>query len=98
MVKLTDKKIRWIVDQVIRKGERTELVGQIMGVSQRRIQQLVNSYKEHGTYPVLDKRRRPKTYLTNAQKEIIKKAYNEAFLGARLLRHHIRKHYHELVP
>ncbi len=41
MVKLTDKKIKWAVEQVINKGESTELVAAIYGVSRRRIPQLV---------------------------------------------------------
>jgi len=41
MVKLTDKKIKWAVNQVINKGESTAVVAAIYGVSRRRIQQLV---------------------------------------------------------
>jgi len=41
MVKLTGKKIKWAVEQVINKGESTELVAAIYGISKRRIQQLV---------------------------------------------------------
>jgi hypothetical protein len=33
MVKLTDKKIKWAFEQVINKGESTELVAAIYGVS-----------------------------------------------------------------
>ena len=56
MVKLTDKKIKWAtVEQVINKGESTELVAAIYGVSRRRIQQLVKYYRKTGEYPMLDK-------------------------------------------
>jgi len=41
MVKLTDKKIKWAVNQVIKKGESTAMSAAIYGVSRRRIQQLV---------------------------------------------------------
>ncbi|KAF5426402.1 hypothetical protein C5S39_14915 [Candidatus Methanophagaceae archaeon] len=41
MVKLTDKKIEWAVEPVISKGESTEMVAAIYGVSRRRIPQLV---------------------------------------------------------
>jgi len=41
MVKLTDRKIKWAVNQVINKGESTAVVAAIYGVSRRRIQQLV---------------------------------------------------------
>jgi putative transposase len=93
MVKLTDKKIKWAVTQVINKGESTKLVATIYGVSRRRIQQLVKYYMETGEYPMLDKKRRPKTHLSEDEKRIIEDAYNESFLGARLLRFHIQKHY-----
>jgi transposase len=66
MVKLADKKIKWAVKQVINKGESTEVVATIYGVSRRRIQQLVKHYRETGEYPMLDKKRRPKTYLSEA--------------------------------
>jgi len=48
MVKLTDKKIEWAVTQVINKGESTERVAAIYGLSRRRIQQLVKYYRETG--------------------------------------------------
>ena len=92
MVKLTDKKIEWAVKQVINKGESTGLVAAIYGVSMRRIQQLVKYYRETGEYPMLDKKRRPKTHLSDVEKRIIEDVYNASFLGARLLRSHIQKH------
>jgi len=52
---LTDKKIKWAVEQVINKGESTELVAAIYGVYRRRIQQLVKYYRETGECPMLDK-------------------------------------------
>jgi putative transposase len=93
MVKLTDKKIKWAVRQVSNKGESTELVAGIYGVSRRRIQQLVKYYMGTKEYPMLDKKRRPKTHLSDEEKQIIEDAYNGSFLGARLLRFHIQKHY-----
>jgi uncharacterized protein with GYD domain len=92
MVKLTDKKIKWAVKQVINKGESTEVVAAIYGVSRRRIQQLARSYRETGDYPALDKKRRPRTHLSDEEKRIIDEAYNGSFLGARLLRYHRQKH------
>ena len=46
MTKLTDKKIKWSIDQVVKKKEKTDIVARIQGVSQRRIQQLVAYYKK----------------------------------------------------
>jgi hypothetical protein len=48
MAKLTDKKIKWAVKQVINKGESTELVAAIYGVSRSRIQQLGKYYRKQG--------------------------------------------------
>jgi len=98
MVKLTDKKIRWIIDQVMRYHADTELIGQIQGVSRRRVQQLVKFFKEHGEYPQLNMSRRPATTLTDEQEIIIDEAFEESKLGARLLRHHILRHYGESIP
>jgi len=72
MVKLTDKKIKWAVKQVINKGESTEVVATIYGVSMRRIQQLVKYYRETGEYPMLDKKRRPKTHLSDDETEAVR--------------------------
>jgi hypothetical protein len=55
MAKLTDKKVKWAVKRVINKGESTEVVAAIYGVSRRRIQQLVKYYRETGEYLMLDK-------------------------------------------
>jgi transposase len=98
MVKLTERKIKWAVKHVINRGESTAVVAAIYGVSRRRIQQLVNSYKETGAYPVLDRKRRPRTPLSAEERQIIEAAYNESFLGARLLRYHIKKHYKRNIP
>ncbi len=98
MTKLTDKKIKWSIDQVVKKKEKTDIVARIQGVSQRRIQQLVGFYKKYGCYPKLDPSRRPRTYITDEEKQIIEDAYNESYFGARLLRHHIKKHYRVNIP
>ncbi len=92
MVKLSDRKIRWIVTHChIKRDVSTKEAAQIYGVSVRRIQQLIKQYREAGEMPVLKKERRPKTYLTEAQKEIIEKAWRETKVGARLLYYELRK-------
>jgi len=98
MVKLNDKKIRWAVKQVVKENRDTEVIAKTYGVSRRRIQQLAKEYKETGEYLVLNMKRRPRTYLNDEQKQVIEKAYNECFLGARLLRYHIKKHYKQNIP
>jgi len=48
MVKLTDKKIRWAVKQVVKEYRETEIIAKTYNVSRRRIQQLTKEYKETG--------------------------------------------------
>ncbi len=98
MVKMTERRIRLGINWVLKNGESTGDVANNLEVSQRRIQQLVKQFKETGEYPVLNPKRRPKTYLSEEQKKIIKKAYSESYFGARLLRHHIKKRYNQNIP
>ncbi len=63
MVKLTDKKIKWAVEQVINNGESTEMVAVIYGVSRRRIQQLAKYYMETGNILCLIRKEDPKLIL-----------------------------------
>jgi putative transposase len=98
MVKLTNKQIRYIVNQVVKHKKSTKTMARLYDVSQRRVQQLVKIYRDTGEYPTLNPNRRPKTYLTEEEKDIIEKAYKECYLGARLLRVHIAKHYGIPIP
>ena len=98
MVKLTNRGMRLAINWVLKNGESTSSVAKSLKVSQRRVQQLVKHYKETGEYPVLDMTRRPKTHLSDEQKQLIKQAYNESFLGAKLLRHHIMVKYNRNIP
>ncbi len=92
MVKLSDRKIRWIVRHCyIERDVSTREAARIYGVSVRRVQQLIKGYKETGEVPVLKKERRPKTYLSNEEKKIIEEVWKEARLGARLLYYELRK-------
>ncbi len=91
MVRLTNKKIRWIIRRKT-EGEKTnEQIAAAMKITPRRVQQLHQEYKATGTVPKLNKNRRPKTHLTEEQRQIIDGAHREVYLGARLLRHHIRR-------
>jgi len=98
MVKLNNKKINWFVRKVISKEKTTKEISEIYNVSQRWIQLLVKKYKQTGEYPKMNHKRRPKTKLTNEQKALINKAYNEAFLGAKMLRHYIINQYNKKIP
>jgi len=90
MVRLTNKKIRWIIRRKT-EGEKTnEQIAAAMKITPRRVQQLYQKYKATGAVPKLNKNRRPRTHLTEEQRQIIDGAHREVYLGARLLRHHIR--------
>ena len=98
MVKMTNRRIRLGIDWVLKKGETIDEVANNFKVSTRRIEQLVKIFKETGKYPVLNPNRRPKLYLTEEQKQIIKQAYSESYFGAKMLRHHIKKRHKQNIP
>jgi transposase InsO family protein len=92
VVKLSDRKIRWIVRHCyIDKDVSAREAARIYGVSVRRVQQLIKEYKETGEVPVLKKERRPRTYLSDEEKKIIEEVWRETRLGARLLYYELRK-------
>jgi len=98
MTKLSKRKIKWAIDEVVKHKKSTKSVAFLSKVTQRRIQQLVKIYKETGRYPELKMKRRPKLHLKDEEKRIIDTAYAESHLGARLLRHHIERYYGVKIP
>jgi len=90
MTKLNNKKIKYIINQVTKKNQNTKTMAEIYGITRRRVQQLVKEYRKTGEVPKLKKNRRPRTYLTKEEKEIIDKVWNETKRGARLLYHELR--------
>ena len=84
MVKLSKRKIRWIVRHCyIERDVSTKEAARIYGVRVRRIQQVIKKYKEGGEVPVLKRERRPKTELSKEQKEIIEEVWRDTRVGAR---------------
>ena len=73
MIKLTDKKIRFICRHSVDVGDWTnEQLARQYDVSLRMIQQLVKEYKQTRKFPCLDLKRRPKGKpRTNVENEII---------------------------
>ncbi|MCL7415244.1 MAG: helix-turn-helix domain-containing protein [ANME-2 cluster archaeon] len=94
---MTTRKIRLAIKWVLKDGESTADVARELTISQRRIQQFIKHFNETGEYPVLTMKRRPKTYLSDKWKELIKQAYNELFLGAKLLRFYIKARYNQNI-
>jgi len=68
MTKLTDHKIRWLVNRAARRGQLPKDVSWTRKVSDRRVQQIVKEYKETMIMPALDRRRRPETSLAGVER------------------------------
>jgi DNA-binding PucR family transcriptional regulator len=69
IVKLTNKKIKWLINHVLSRKITTKEASEIYKVSQRWIQILVRSYKNTDEYPIMNPNKRPKTELTKEQKK-----------------------------
>lgn len=96
MVKLSNKKIRWLVRNVTKGGVSTKDAATIYNITQRRAQQLVKGFNDTAVIPTLSCNRRPRTFLTGEQKRAIDKAWDEARLGARLLYYELRRRGHRI--
>lgn len=53
MVKLNKKRIKWLVDQVTKQNKKPQEVVSVYSITERRVQQLVQEYKETKKYPEL---------------------------------------------
>lgn len=97
MVKLNNKRIKWLVKQVVREGKKPKDVAPVYKVSERRVQQLVKEYQETKKFPVLNKSRRPNTVLSERQKQAIDIAYQETKLSTKLLYYELKRR-NQYVP
>ncbi len=96
-MKLTQKKIRWIVKRY-EDGMPTSEIAFLMNVTERRIRQIIQSYKEKGRLPGLKKPGRKRRELTLEEKEIIMEAYEKYKFGARLLERILDERYGVHIP
>lgn len=85
MTKLNKKRVKWLVDQVVKNNKKPREVATVYGLTERRVQQLVQTYKNTKKYPELKEDRRPKTSLTLEQEKLIELAYSETKLTPRML-------------
>ena len=85
MVKLNNKIIKWILKNVSKSELSTKDAADIYDITQRRVQQLAKKYSETGEVPKLNWNRRPKTDLTEEQKQTIDTIWEETRLGSKLL-------------
>ena len=98
MVKLKEKRLEWALKQK-EKGKLNKELIIYLGIKKRRFQQLCAEYRQTGEVPKLNKKRRPKTFLNEEQKELIRTAVKESKIeGALALRLYISKYYGKLIP
>ena len=91
MTTLNKTQIKWLVKQVVREGRRPSEVASVYKVTPRRVQQLVQAYRNTGQMPELKKERRPKTFLSDDQKAAIDAAFEEEKLSPRLLYYELKR-------
>ena len=98
MVKLKEKRLKWALKEKI-KGKPNKELFPHLGIRLRRFQQLCAQYRQTGEIPKLNMKRRPKTFLSEEQKELIRLAAEESKIeGALALRLHIQKYHGETIP
>ena len=79
MVRLNERKLEWAFKEK-EKGKKNDCLAFICGIKKRRFQQLYAEYKRTGEIPKLKPNRRPKTKLTDEQKQMIDNALKESGL------------------
>ncbi len=89
MTKLTNTKMKWIIRKS-KKGLSNENIAEAMNVTERRIQQIIKRFKLTNVMPTLTKSRRPKTQITEEQKNAIDIAFNDTKLSQRLLYYELK--------
>lgn len=91
MTKLNKKKIKWLVDSVVKQERKPGEVAQVYTVSTRRVQQLVQRYRKTKEYPTPNPSRRPRTTLSAEQEGAITCAYRDTLLTPRLLYYELKR-------
>ena len=77
MVRLTNDDVKWLVKRVSSGNFKIKKASQIYRVPERRVQQLIKNYRDTWVVPILNPKRRPKTYLRDKQKDIIDNVWKE---------------------
>ena len=91
MTKLNQRRIKWLVRQVVKEGKKPSEVASVYGISIRRVQQLVQYFRNEEKMPELSQLRRPRTFLAEEQKAAINAAFADTKLSARLLYYELRR-------
>ena len=85
MTKLNKAKIRWVVRQVVKHNKKTSEVASVYGITNRRVRQLVQSFRSTGKMPELKTNGRPQKILDPEQINTINQVFNDTKLSPRLL-------------
>ena len=91
MTKLNNKRIRWLVNQIVNKCKKPKELAKIYRIAECRVQQLAKEFKETKKYPELNKNRRPKTFLSDKQKQAIDLNYLKTKYTPRILYHELER-------
>jgi len=98
MVKLNERKIRWIVHEKLR-GRGTGELALIQRISRRRVEQLWQAYKRDGAIPVLKKLGRPKkASISLGDAALILEAYDKLKVNALTLESVLKHVYGMRLP
>ena len=91
MTKLNKKRVKWLIDQIVKNNKKPKDICAVYDITERRVQQLIKSYRETKKYPGLKSNRRPKTNLSYEQEQVIETAYNETLLSPKLLYYELKR-------
>jgi len=91
MTKLNDKQVRWFVNQIEGGKKSVKQIALTYGITPRRVRQIMQAYRETGQMPTIKQNRRPKTELSEQQKNAVDTAFRETKLGSRLLYFELQK-------
>jgi putative transposase len=96
LVKLREDRLKWALKQ---KNKTNKELATFCGIGIRRFLQLKAAYKTTQEVPKLNPHRRPKTFLTSEEEELIRKAQTISNLSSAVaLRLYIKKYYDRLLP
>ena len=98
MVKLDERRIRWIVQQKLR-GAWAADIALIQHVSRRRVEQVWEAYRRDGAIPTLKKPGRPRKALVDpGDVALILAAYDEFKVNALTLERVLKHNYGRAIP
>jgi len=93
VVKLTDRKIRWIIREKMMEIHSTKDIALLQNVSGSRIRQIWRYYRITKTVPILAKPGRPSRSITNEEMSAVIGTYKEYHCSAVVLENILDKRY-----